>query len=63
MGYFEKVTNAYIDSMLAMGVSEDVVNYALFAFETGFNAGMLYNDDILLQQEMIEALLKEDNLN
>jgi hypothetical protein len=49
--------------MLSMGVSEDVVNYALYAFETGFNAGMLYNDDIQLQQEMIEGLLKEDNLN
>jgi hypothetical protein len=63
MGYFEKVTNAYRDAMLEMGVSEDVVNFCLYSFETGFNAGMLYNDDIELQQEMVSAILNENNLN
>jgi hypothetical protein len=48
---------------MSYGVSEDVVNYALYAFETGFNAGVLHNDDILLQQEMVKSLLNEDNLN
>jgi hypothetical protein len=48
---------------MSYGVSEDVVNYALYAFETGFNAGVLHNDDIELQQEMITSLLSEDNIN
>lgn len=63
MSYFQNVHNAYRDSMLSMGVSENIINFCLYAFETGFNAGMLYNDDIQLQQEMIEALLNEDKLN
>lgn len=63
MNYFEKVTNAYRDSLMAYGVSEDVVNYALFAFETGFNAGILHNNDIELQQQMVAAILNENKLN
>lgn len=63
MTYFEKVTNAYRDSLMAYGVSEDVINYALYAFETGFNAGILHNNDIHLQDQMVRAILNENNLN
>jgi hypothetical protein len=63
MTYFERVVNAYRDSMMEMGVSEDVVNFCLYGFETGFRAGVLYNDDIQLQKEMVAAILNENKLN
>lgn len=63
MTYQDKVLNAYRDAMMKMGVSEDVLNFCLYAFDTGFSAGMLYNDDISLQQEMVAAILNENILN
>jgi hypothetical protein len=61
--YFDRVLSAYRDVMMTMGVSEDVVNYCLFAFETGFNAGTLRNGDVNLQQKMVATILNENNLN
>jgi hypothetical protein len=57
--YLQQVTNSYRDAMLKMGVSEDVVNFALFGFETGFTAGTLHNEDINLQQEMVKLILNK----
>lgn len=59
MSYLQQVSNAYRDSMMEMGVSEDVINFALYGFETGFTAGTLQNDDINLQQEMVKLILNK----
>lgn len=59
MTYLEKVTNAYRDAMMESGVSEDTVNFALFAFESGFTAGTLNNEDINLQQKMVKLILNK----
>ncbi|MED3562387.1 hypothetical protein [Bacillus xiapuensis] len=59
MTFLEKTTNAYRDAMMKKGVSEDVVNYCLFAFETGFNAGTFKESDIELQEKMIKLILGE----
>lgn len=61
MGYLQKVTNAYRDALMSHGVSEDTINYALMGFETGFNAGIFYNDDLELQEKMVKTIL--DQLN
>ena len=63
MTYFERVTSAYRDAMLNKGISGDVVNWCLYAFETGFAAGTLKQEDISLQQQMVDTLLSEDVLN
>lgn len=63
MSYQDKVINAYRDAMMKMGVSEDVLNFCLYAFDTGFSAGMLYNDDIGIQKEMVASILNENKLN
>lgn len=63
MTYLQKVSNAYRDSMMEMGVSEDVVNFCLYAFETGFSAGVLNSDDIIKQENMVAAILNEYKLN
>jgi hypothetical protein len=60
MTYFQRVHNAYRDAMMGMGVSEDVINFCLYAFETGFNAGVLYNDDLDLQEQMVKSLLEKE---
>jgi tape measure domain-containing protein len=57
--YLQKVSNAYRDAMMESGVSEDNINFALFAFETGFTAGTLHNEDINLQKEMVKMILNK----
>lgn len=57
--YLQKVTNAYRDAMMEKGVSEDTINFCLFAVETGFVAGTLHNEDIKIQETMINLILNK----
>lgn len=63
MTYFEKSTNAYRDAMMELGINEDVVNFCLFAFETGFKCGTLDKDDMAIQETMIRAILNKNEIN
>jgi hypothetical protein len=58
--YFQRVHNTYRDALIGVGVSEDVINFCLFAFETGFNCGILYNEDIEIQEQMIKTLIEKE---
>jgi hypothetical protein len=61
--YREKVLKAYEESLRAYGVNEVTLKSAILAFETGFNAGMLFHDDEDTKETMIDNLTQEPNIN
>jgi hypothetical protein len=56
LSYREQVLEAYINSLIASGASEQTITIALIGFETGFAAGVLMNADDDYKNEMINNL-------
>jgi hypothetical protein len=56
LSYREQILEAYINSLVASGASEQTITIALLAFETGFSAGTLTYADEDNKQEMINNL-------
>ncbi|RFU64981.1 hypothetical protein [Peribacillus glennii] len=59
MSYKENAFQAYLDSLRAEGVSEEVIKYAALGFAAGFDAGTLNNSNATIQMGMIKTLLKD----
>jgi hypothetical protein len=56
LSYREQILEAYINSLISSGATEQTITMALLAFETGFAAGTLMNADEDYKQEMINNL-------
>jgi hypothetical protein len=61
--YREDVINAYKEALRLYGVSEEsIIKYTL-AFQTGYDAGVLANEDSNTKEKMISLLQYEEKLN
>jgi hypothetical protein len=63
MDYRQSVFSAYLDSARKLGLDSKALDIIMLAFDTGYSAGVLHNEDNNLQQEMIEALSTKIILN
>lgn len=63
MNYRERVLEAYIESLKALGASEMTIQAALVAFETGYAAGSLHDKNEGIQEEMIDLLSQSFEYN
>ncbi|PLT35411.1 hypothetical protein [Bacillus sp. V5-8f] len=59
MNYKENAIQAYLDSLRAEGVSEEIIKYAALGFAAGFDAGTLNKSNPAIQMGMIKTLLKD----
>ncbi|KKI92421.1 hypothetical protein WQ54_09635 [Bacillus sp. SA1-12] len=63
MTFRDEAKNCYEQSMRNYGISEQTIRIALWAFDTGFSAGVLNDSNRQAQFEMLKKLLNQNVIN
>ena len=63
MSYRDQAIDAYIKTLQNRGVSDNIIQLLIVAFDSGFSAGILNEEDESAQHSMIDLLLETTIVN
>lgn len=63
MSYRDQAVDAYIKTLRNRGVSDNIIQLLIVAFDSGFSAGTFNDEDESAQHSMIELLLETQIVN
>lgn len=63
MSFKQEATEIYIQYLLENGITEEFISLMVIAFETGFGAGAIDEDDYVAQEKLKKSMRRPVTLN